>query len=154
MNEELVNQVAAEVFRRLQGSLPRALCIGTVPEHASFLPVSEAPWDMVVLCSLSPGELLAMPTDAVCRALLEGTPVYLMEEGLEYKKYGRGKAGTLYAMLMAKERELRTLGIKPWKEAGAHKLLTAKDVEHLRLCDLPKSARLTPLARDLLEGKT
>lgn len=153
MNEEMLDRMTEAVWQKLNRNLPRAFCLGKVPQNPDFLPVTEPPWDMVVLSSLSPAQLLQMPTDEVCRALLEGTPVYLMEEGLEHRRYDRNRARALYAMLMAKERELRTLGVRIWGKDGARKLYTAKDVQHLRLCDLPKGAVLTPLARDLLEGK-
>jgi len=153
MNEELLSRVTDAVWQKISGDLPRALCVGNAPANPDFVPVTTPPWDMVVLCSLSPAQLLKMPTDEVCRALLEGKPVYLMEEGLEHRKYNKDRARALQAMLMAKERELRSLGVKLWGQDRGKKLLTARDVQNLRLADLPKNAVLTPLARDLLEGK-
>lgn len=153
MNEELISRVADAVWERLNpaSSLPRALCVGAPPQDAPFLPVTQAPWEMVVLCTLSPQELLQMPNDAVCRGLLEGKPVYLMEEGLEYRKYP-ATAQALRGLLMAKERQLYTLGVKKWG-SGDKRLITAKDILSLPRGTLPANAILTPLARDLLEGK-
>ena len=155
MNEELISRVADAVWEKLSHaspSLPRALCVGTVPKDAPFLPVEEAPFDFVVICSLSPQELLQMPCDAVCRGLLMGKPVYLMEEGLEYRKYPTTTARALRGLLMGKERQLWELGVKKWG-GGGKKLITAKDVLSLSRENLPKDAILTPLARDLWEGK-
>lgn len=138
---------------RLRGSLPRAFCVGNVPKNPDFLPVLEPPYDMVVLCSLSPAGLLSMPSEEVCQALLEGKPVYLMEEGLSYRHYPKDRARSLHALFMAKERELRNLGVKPWSGGTGKKLLTVQDVRDLPPGALPKNAVLTPLARDYLEGK-
>ena len=150
MDEAYLEKITRAVQARL--SLPRALCIGEVPENPEFLPVEKEPYDMVVLCSLSPAQLLAMPSDAVCRALLRGIPVYLMEEGLEHRSYGAAHCGTLYRELMAKERYLRQLGVKV-RQSGKSRVYTAEDVRLLGKNAIPVNAMLTPLARDLLEGK-
>ncbi len=155
MNEELLSRVADAVWEKLSHAapaLPRALCIGVPPQDAPFLPVTEAPFEMVVICSLSPYELLQMPSDAVCRGLLEGKPVYLMEEGLEYRRYPAASSRGLRGLLMSKERQLWSLGVKKWG-SGDKRLITAKDILSLPRGALPKNAILTPLARDLLEGK-
>jgi len=153
MDETLVSELTEAVLSRLSGrSLPRAFCVGTVPEQPCFLPVTEPPWDMVVLCTLSPAELLAMPTDPVCRALLTGVPVYLMEEGLEHRKLPPGPGRVLRTELMAKERRLRDMGVQLWGRAKGG-LVTAADVRRLGKNGIPDGARLTPLARDILEGR-
>ena len=155
MDETLISRLADEVLRRMEQKppLPRAYCIGTPPNGAPFTPVAQAPYDMVVLCTLSPAELLSMPTDPVCRALLEGRPVYLMEEGLEHRQFPAANARMLMAELMAKERHLRTLGIRLWDKDHSRKLYTAQDVRQLGRQNIPPHARLTPLARDFMEGK-
>lgn len=135
---------------------PRALCIGTLPEgNWEFLPVSEPPYEAVVLASLSPAELLAMPTDPVCRALMEGKPVWLREEGLEHRKYAGTNAKALYSLLLSKERQLRSLGVQSLGKGREKRLMTAQEVRHLMASGLPlpPGARLTPLARDIWEGK-
>ena len=148
--DDLMERIAEKVLQRLEAH-PRALCIGDVPDDLPFLPVTQPPYDAVVLCSLSPGQLLAMPDDTVCRALLAGIPVYLREEGLEHRQYGSAKA--LQAMLCAKVRLLRSLGVQTL--GTQHRLLTAEDVKKLQKngSPLPPGAKLTPLARDIWEGK-
>ncbi len=156
VNEELLSRVADAVWEKLSHaspSLPRALCVGAPPKDAPFLPVTDAPFEMVVICSLSPHELLQMPSDAVCRGLLEGKPVYLMEEGLEYRRYPAATARGLRGLLMSKERQLYSLGVKKWG-CGDKRLITAKDLLSLSRENLPKNAIFTPLARDMLEGKS
>lgn len=153
MDEKLVTELTEAVLHRISGQTrPRALCVGTVPENPEFEPVSGPPFDMVVLCTLSPAELLSMPTDAVCRALLTGMPVYLMEDGLEHRKLPPGPGRILRAELMAKERRLRDMGVQLWGRAKGG-LVTAADVRRLGRAAIPAGARLTPLARDLLEGR-
>ena len=152
MTDPFLDRITDAVCRRLEHPLPRALCIGTPPEEAAFIPTPEPPWDMVVICTLSPAELLSMPTDPVCRALLRGIPVYLMEDGLEHRKIPPGPGRILRMELLAKERRLRELGIQPWgKPRGG--LITAADVRRLGRDGVPTGARLTPLARDILEGR-
>lgn len=155
MDEALIQRVTQAVLQRLSQAenKPRALCIGTPPETADFLPVTSPPWEMVVICTLSPAELLAMPNDTVCRALMEGTAVYLMESGLEHRRYTGNHAPVLQKELLAKERFLRSLGIRVWKPHGPRVLITAGQVRQLKGKGLPSHAILTPLAKDIWEGK-
>ncbi len=152
MDEAFLERITDAVCKRLAGPLPRAFCIGTPPEGAGFVCVTEPPWEMVVICTLTPGELLAMPTDPVCRALLTGVPVYLMEDGLEHRRLPPGPGRLLRTELMAKERRLREMGVQPWGKARGG-LYTAADVRRLGREGVPDGARLTPLARDILEGR-
>ena len=72
-----LDQLTDRVWQRL---LPRALLVGAAPDWP--LPVryvDAAPYEAVVLGLLPPGLLLAMPTDKVCRAVLEGLPVLLRD---------------------------------------------------------------------------
>lgn len=151
MDEAYVKAVTDAVWDRL--FLPRALCVGTPPKNAEFLSVDEPPYDMVVLASLSPAQLLAMPSDVVCRALLQGLPVYLVEQGLEHRAYGGKHCSALYRELLARERYLRQLGVQIWGTEKTGKLYTAEDVRILGRDGIPANAKLTPLARDILEGK-
>lgn len=155
MDEALVRRVADAVWAQLSEK-PRALCIGTLPQGQwDFVPVKNPPYDMVVLASLSPAELLQMPSDPVCRCLLEGKPVYLRQEGLEYRKYPHSGAKTLVSQLQAKERQLRNLGVTLLHNRQENRLLTAREVQRIKQegKPLPRGARLTPLARDIWEGK-
>lgn len=82
-----LDQLTDRVWQRL---LPRALLVGAAPDWP--LPVryvDAAPYEAVVLGLLPPGLLLAMPTDKVCRALLEGLPV-LLWDGQPYRRAARG----------------------------------------------------------------
>ena len=155
MDEALVTRVTEAVWQKLSAK-PRALCIGRLPEgEYDFLPVTEAPYEAVVLASLSPAELLAMPTDPVCQALLTGLPVYLREEGLEHRNHAGTAAKGLYSLLLSKERQLRALGVQSLDKSRQRCLLTAQDVRRMKEkgLPLPAHARLTPLARDIWEGK-
>lgn len=72
--EELVEQL----WQRLQSQLPKALLIGKAPNGLQkFNYVNNTPYEAVVIGELSAAELLQMPTEPVCQALLEGLPVYL-----------------------------------------------------------------------------
>lgn len=152
MDNGFLDRITDAVRQRLADPLPRAFCIGTPPAGADFLPVTEAPWDMVVICTLSPAQLLAMPTDPVCRAILAGVPVYLMDDGLEHRKIPPGPGRLLRAELMAKERRLRELGVQLWGKTRSG-LVTAAEARRLGRNGIPPGARLTPLARDILEGR-
>lgn len=154
MDERFVENIAEEVLRRLSEK-PKALCIGTPPEEMPFLPVSAEPYDAVVLAELSPAQLLAMPDNAVCRALLAGKPVFLREEGLEHRKYASTAAKGLYSLLLSKERQLRNLGVQSLGKTQNGRLMTAQEVRRIMAQgrSLPQGARLTPLARDIWEGK-
>lgn len=139
------------VWDRLTGNRPRALLIGKAPYlDGQFCFVREKPYEAVVLGLLSPGELLHMPSDAVCEALLENVPVYLWSpQPYRAAKYGR----ILCRELAAAEQHLKQLGVRPMAEQG--RLVTAQAArELLRQGRRPDpGSRLTPLARDILEGK-
>lgn len=148
-----MQRITEKVLQRLS-SKPKALCIGTPPEDLPFQPVDKPPYDAVVLCTLTPAQLLSMPDDTVCRALLEGLPVYLREEGLEHRKFSKTSAKNLYSLLLSRERQLKNLGVQVLG-ASNNRLITAQQVRRL-LAEgkpLPQGARLTPLARDIWEGK-
>ncbi len=157
MREEIIE----EVLRRLEKSaaakdapLPnRALLLGREPEgQTGFSYVKEAPYSAVILGSMSPGELLRFPDDVSLCALLEGKPVYLNEAGEDWRQYSKSANRALWGRLLACRRQLGQLGVRPLKPAS-QKLLTARDVEERLRRGLPIQGRLTPLARDFLEGQ-
>lgn len=154
MDEALLQRITEKVLQRLNDK-PKAFCIGTPPEDFPFQPVDKPPYEAVVLCTLTPAQLLSMPDDTVCRALLEGLPVYLCEEGLEHRKFSKTSAKSLYSLLLSKERQLKNLGVQSLMKAETGKLLTAQDIRKIKADGgkLPIGARLTPLARDIWEGK-
>lgn len=144
-----LEELTDAVWQRLQEHRPRALLIGEAPDWtAPYQWVQEPPYEAVVLGLLSPGVLLSMPSDPVCRALLENIPVYLWP----HQRYREAKAARMLCReLAAREQHLRQLGVRPL--SGQGKLITAQEARQLReqgLC-LPSGCRLTPLARDIWE---
>lgn len=145
-----LEELTDAVWQRLQEHRPRALLIGEAPDWTTpYQWVQEPPYEAVVLGLLSPGELLSMPSDPVCRALLENIPVYLWP----HQRYREAKAARMLCReLAAREQHLRQLGVRPL--SGQGKLITAQEARQLReqgLC-LPSGCRLTPLAREIWEG--
>ena len=148
-----LDALTEQIWQRLTERRPRALLIGAPPEIGhNYYYVKEEPYEAVVLGDLPPGELLKMPTDPVCRALLADMPVYLWS-GQSYKK--AKTARLLCTELAAAEKHLRQLGVKPLEAAGEARLITAQEARRLLEAGArpPKGSRLTPLARDILEGK-
>ena len=145
-----LDELADAILRKLAETKPRALLIGEVPECChNFNYVKEAPYEAVVLGKLPPGELLRMPNDPVCHALLEGKPVYLLPQA-----YKSDHAKLLCRELTAAEQHLRQLGVRPL--GPEKKLITAEAARQLRSAGehAPAGSRLTPLAKDILEGKS
>ena len=102
--------------------------------------------------SLSAGELLRFPDDSCADALLSGLPVLLWEEGLEYRRYAHTTNRVLWSRLLSAERQLKQLGVR-FLGAPGTRLLTAEEVRRRLRDGLPVQGRLTPLAKDILEGK-
>lgn len=153
MSSADLDALTEQVWCRLMEQRPRALLIGVPPEiDHNYNYVKEEPYEAVILGDLPPGELLKMPTDPVCRALLSDMPVYLWS-GQSYKK--AKTARLLCTELAAAEKHLRQLGVKPLEAAGENRLITAQTARQLLAAGArpPKGSRLTPLARDILEGK-
>lgn len=140
-----LDELAEAVLQRLQ---PRALLLGERPlDHHKYNYVNEEPYEAVVIGQLSAGELLHMPNDAVCDALLAGKPVYLCRQ-----VFPTTHAKRLCRELEAAQRRLLELGAQPME----HKLITAETARRLLTAGErpPAVSRLTPLARDILEGKS
>lgn len=146
-----LDQLTDAVLQKLHGERQRALLIGNAPEvDHNYNYVNEKPYDAVVIGELAPGALLQMPSNEVCDALMEEMPVYYWQQ----QKWRSCKtARQLCRELAAAEQRLYRLGILPMDRAG--RLLTAQEArELLRLGKKPHSnCRMTPLARDILEGK-
>ncbi len=108
MTEEELVEV---LWQRVQSQLPPALLIGTAPDSLQkYNYVNERPYEAVVIGELSPSELLQMPTEPVCQALLEGMPVYLWRK----QPFLRAKKGILLKRhLQAQMDRLLLLGISP-----------------------------------------
>lgn len=153
MNEQLIEEVVAEVLRREEQ--PTALLLGKKPNRAlGWRYVLSGTYHAVVIGSMSAGTLLQFPDEACTQALLEGKPVYVCEEGLEYRRYAKTANRALWSRLLAAERQMKQLGVQFLHSEGGQ-LLTAETVRHLKRegKPLPADCRLTPLARDIWEGR-
>lgn len=154
MTENLIEQVAAEVLRRATPHRT-ALLLGRRP-HADlgWSYVLSGEFDAVMIGSLSAAQLLQFPDDASAEALLLGKPVYLWEDGLDYRRHARTANRALWSRLLAAERQARQLGVQFLSNAGSP-LLTAPEMRRLLAAGRIPSAdsRMTPLARDILEGR-
>ena len=150
-------QVVEEVLRRVRGELeqkPAALLLGEIPaEETGYRYVTEAPYAAVVIGSMSASQLLPFPEGAVLQALLEGKPVYLREEGEHWRQYQRTAPPELFARLLEARRRMLRMGIKPLSRSP-ERLITAAELRRRQKAGLPIDGRLTPLARDILEGKS
>lgn len=157
MNERLIEEVVAEVRRRQALGQPAALLLGRAPvRELGFHYVQEGDYAAIVIGSLTACQLLHQPDETVTQALLMGKPVYLCPEGLEYRQYSHTSNRVLWSRLLAAERQLKQLGVQFLERnanGGNGKLLTADEVRRLLKEGLPIEGRLTPLARDILEGK-
>ena len=119
----------------------KALLIGAEPAcDLGYNYVREAPFDGVVIGSLTLGQLLA---------LAEGKNVVLYTPGLPDAAHNRG----LSAALAARRRELKSWGVV-FTDGGQKHLITAQEARQLRLAGKQpaKGAVLTPLAKEILGG--
>ena len=151
MDEAMVQAVTDRVAKLLC-SRPRALLVGDPPaEEQQWCYVKEPPYEAVFIGSLTLGQLLAFRQEAVLEALSRGLPVYLWEPGLP--EAGRNRA--LGARLAAARRELKALGVTFLRGGGKPGFVSASRARALRDQGLPPppGAVLSPLARDILEGK-
>ena len=119
--------------------MTRALLIGKEPAaELGYDYVMEAPYDAVVIGSLTLSQLLRFREERVLSALAEGKPVYLYTPGLPEAPKNRMKNwGVLFT------------------DGGRKKLITAEEARGLRAAGkLPSpGAVLTPLAKEIMEGK-
>ena len=139
------------VWKRLEEEKPRAFLIGEQPDnYHKYNYVNEKPYDVIFLGILSPGKLLHMPDETVCQALLDDMPVYLWHQQPHHA--GRS-ARPLRQALYKAERRLLQFGVQPI--AGERQLLTADLARQIKARGEHPAldSRLTPLARDILEGK-
>ena len=127
----------------------KALLIGREPEAAlDFAYVAGAPFDAVVIGSLSRAQLLRFREETVLEALAEGKPVYLYTPG----RPDPGKNRALAASFTAAQRELKNWGVL-FTDGGRKRLVTAEEARALRSTGRQPGpgAVLTPLAREILE---
>ena len=129
----------------------RALLIGREPVAGLGCDyVREPPYEAVVIGSLSLSQLLRFREEAVLEALTQGKPVYLYTPGLPDPGKNRALAGSLTAA----QRELKNWGVL-FTDGGRKKLITAEEARLLRGSGRQPDpgAVLTPLAREIMEGK-
>ena len=128
----------------------RALLIGKEPATGfGFSYVPEAPYDAVVIGSLTLSQLLRFREERVLEALAEGKPVYLYTPGLPESPKNRA----LSASLASAQRELKNWGVI-FTDGGRKRLITAQEAKMLRQSGQKpgRDAVMTPLAREILEG--
>ena len=128
----------------------RALLLGKEPGlELGFQYVQEAPYDPVVIGSLSLSQLLRFREETVLEALAEGKPVYLYTPGLPEAPKNRALSGSLTAA----QRELKNWGIL-FTDGCRKKLITAEEARILRAAGRQPApgAVLTPLAKEIMEG--
>ena len=129
----------------------RALLMGTPPgAELGYEYVSQAPYEAVVIGSLTLSQLLRFREEPVLEALAQGKPVYLYTPGLPEAPKNRAMA----ASLTAAQRELKNWGVL-FTDGGRRRLVTAQEARVLRSAGRQPSpgAVLTPLAKDIMEGK-
>ena len=129
--------------------MTRALLIGREPGAAlGYSYVTEAPYEAVVIGSLTLAQLLRFGEARVLSALAEGKPVYLYTPGLPEAPKNRALAGSLTAA----QRELKNWGVL-FTDGGRKKLITAEEARALRSAGRRPSpgAVLTPLAKEIME---
>ena len=130
--------------------MTRALLIGREPGlELGYEYVTQSPYDVVVIGSLTLSELLHFQEERVLSALAEGKSVYLYTPGLPESPKNRALAGSLTAA----RRELKNWGVL-FTDGGRKKLVTAEEARILRASGrLPApGAVLTPLAKEIMEG--
>ena len=130
--------------------MTRALLIGREPAvELGYAYVTEAPYDVVVIGSLSLSQLLRFREERVLSALAEGKPVYLYTPGLPESPKNRMLSGSLASA----QRELKNWGVL-FTDGGRKRLITAEEARILRQQGRRPGADavLTPLAKEILEG--
>lgn len=129
--------------------MSRAFLIGTQPP-LPFDYVTQKPYDLVVIGSLSPGQLLHFRNETVLEALCAGKTVYLYTPGLPEVSKNRALA----AACATAQRELKNWGVL-FTDGNRRYLITAEEARQLySKGEKPApGAVLTPLAKEILEGK-
>lgn len=160
LDEALIARVTEAVRARLSGSpatQPRALLIGDKPgDTCGFALVDAAPYEAVVIGRVGATFWMTFSDERVLGALACGIPVYYDEAALPARQPGFGTNRPLAAHFAAQERLLRQFGARPLQKRPEGALLTAAQARTLRAQGLPAppGARPTPLALDILEGKS
>ncbi len=131
--------------------MSRALLIGAEPPAGlGYTYVSEAPYEAVVIGSLTLGQALRFSHEAALEALAQGKTVVLYTPGLPEVPRNRALA----ASLASARRELKSWGIL-FTDGAAKRLITAQEARALRASGASPApgAVLTPLAKEILEAE-
>lgn len=129
-----------------------ALLIGSEPTvELGYRYVTGPPYDLIVIGSLTLGQLLAFREERVLEALAQGMPVYLYTPGLPQAPKNR----TLSGSLATAQRELKNWGVL-FTDGGRKRLITAQEARQMKENGTApgSGAVLTPLAKEILEGKS
>lgn len=128
----------------------RALLIGEAPPLQGYEYVAQPPYEAVVLGSLTLSMLLCFSVEEALQALSEGKTVVLYTPGLPPMPKNRALA----ASVASRKRELKNWGVV-FTDGMQKRLITAKEAQRMHDAgELPAvGAVLTPLAREILEGK-
>ena len=125
----------------------RALLMGEEPGFPlGYTYVKEAPYEAVVIGSLTLGQLLAFSNERVLEALARGMPVVLYAPGLPEAPGNRA----LSASLAARRRELKNWGVV-FTDGGQRRVITAQQARQMREQGVAPGpgAVLTPLAKEI-----
>ena len=127
----------------------KALLIGDKPP-LNYEFVTAGSYDTVVIGSLSLSQLLCFSQQPVLEALAKGLPVVLYTPGLP--EGGSNRA--LAAALASARRELKNWGVV-FTDGGRKRLITAAEARSIAASGQrpPEGSVLTPLAKEILEGK-
>ena len=127
----------------------RALLIGKEPLAAfDYEYVTEMPYDVVMIGSLTLAQLLRFQEQRVLEALAAGKTVFLYTPFLPESPKNRALAGSLASA----QRELKSWGVV-FTDGGRKRLVTAQEARNLqeRGQRPAPGAVLTPLAKEILE---
>ena len=130
--------------------MTQALLIGNAPMcDLGYTYVTTAPYDAVVIGSMTLGQLLCFREERVLEALAKGMPVILYTPGLPEAPKNRA----LSAALASARREMKNWGVV-FTDGGQKRLITAQEAKILRAAGKYPAAGavLTPLAKEILEG--
>lgn len=129
--------------------MSRALLIGNRPP-LNYEFVEKEPYEAVVIGSLTMSQLLRFSEQPVLEALAKGMPVVLYTPGLPEGGSNRALAATLASA----RRELKNWGVV-FTDGGRKRLITAAEARSIAASGQrpPEGSVLTPLAKEILEGK-
>lgn len=130
--------------------MSRAYLVGKAPPFSLGYEYGDtAPFDAVVIGSLTLTQLLRFRDEQVLSALADSIPVFLYTPGLPQAPKNRALA----ASLAAAQRELKNWGVI-FTDGGQKRLITAEEARNLRRTGRRPGpgAVLTPLAKEILEG--